>query len=483
MTSLKLLTNGPVRFPIIVILGSTGVGKSKLGIELSKRLNGEVVSADSMQVYKGLDIITAKVTEAEQAQCKHHMINIVDPLEKFNIVDFRNMALPIIQDITKRGKVPIVVGGTNYYIESLLWEILVSDENVIDATARPGDSEERIGRDQSKTSDLPNLEHRCPSAGNNDQIESLCENQEEISVPGSPKENLCCKKDCGNSEDGQKLAKNDYEYLKTIDPIAAARVHPNDARKVKRQLQIYELTGRLPSEVVNEQKSKEGADHLGGPLRFTNALVFWLTCEQEVLNKRLCDRVDEMVVNGLVGEISGFYDEYDKVLAKKKSGTEPYTEGIFQAIGFKEFHEYLTRKYVDEDKSKQLLKEGIEALKRVTIRYSKKQKTWVRNRFLKRPEFSSPDVYQLDASDIEKWYQTVLDPALKVAKAFLVQEEIDMKPVARIAKDPEEDVHKHYHCEACDEKLIVGDHVWVKHRKSRKHKKRLARKRKLESSG
>ena len=483
MASWKQLTHGPVRFPIIVILGSTGVGKSKLGIELSKRLNGEVISADSMQVYKGLDVITAKVTEAEQAQCKHHMINIVEPLEKFNIVDFRNMALPVIQDITKRGKVPIVVGGTNYYIESLLWEILVSEENVGDVTASQSDFEECIGRNQPKASDLPNLEHRYPLEGNRDHTESPHEKQEEKSVPDSPKESLCCKNDCSISEDGQKLPKNEYEYLKTIDPIAASRVHPNDSRKVKRQLQIYELTGRLPSEVVNEQKSKEGADHLGGPLRFTNALVFWLTCEQEVLNKRLCDRVDEMVVNGLVGEISGFYDEYDKILAKRKSSTEPYTEGIFQAIGFKEFHDYLTRKDVDEDKSKQLLKEGIDALKRVTIRYSKKQKTWVRNRFLKRPEFSSPNVYQLDASDIVKWYQTVLEPALKVAKAFLVEEEIDIKPVPRISKDPEEDVHKHYHCEACDEKLIVGDHVWMKHCKSRKHKKRLARKRKLENSG
>ena len=119
---------GVRRLPLVVILGSTGTGKSKLAIEIGKRLGGEIISADSMQVYKGLDIITNKVTAEEQSQCPHHMIDFVSPLKEFSVVDFRNMALPLIEDIKSRGKIPIVVGGTNYYIESVLWDILIDED-------------------------------------------------------------------------------------------------------------------------------------------------------------------------------------------------------------------------------------------------------------------------------------------------------------------------------------------------------------------
>ncbi|XP_016126389.1 tRNA dimethylallyltransferase, mitochondrial-like [Sinocyclocheilus grahami] len=111
---------------IVVILGATGTGKSKLAIEIGKRLNGEIISADSMQVYKGLDIITNKVTEEEQAQCRHHMSSFVDPLVSgYTVVDFRNKALSLIEDMHRRKKLPIIVGGTNYYIESILWKVLI----------------------------------------------------------------------------------------------------------------------------------------------------------------------------------------------------------------------------------------------------------------------------------------------------------------------------------------------------------------------
>ncbi|XP_065070568.1 tRNA dimethylallyltransferase-like, partial [Rhopilema esculentum] len=212
------------KYPIIVILGSTGVGKTKLSIELAKKVDGEIISADSMQVYKGLDVVTAKATQAERAEIKHHMIDMVNPLDSFSVVEFRNMALPIISDISSKGKVPIIVGGTNYYIESLLWNILVTEDS---------------GNQKTLASDL------------------------EDTSPNLSKIDFEVLKD-------QSI----YKFLQSIDPVAASKVHPNDSRKVKRKLEIWKATGKKPSDVIVEQQSLDGGDHLGGPLRFTNSLVF-----------------------------------------------------------------------------------------------------------------------------------------------------------------------------------------------------------------
>ncbi|KAF2367224.1 tRNA dimethylallyltransferase [Trinorchestia longiramus] len=115
--------------PIVVILGATGTGKSKLAIEIAQKFNGEIISADSMQVYKGLDIITNKVTAEEQSLVKHHLLDFVDPLEDFHIHHFRDRALEVIKQLHGAGKLPVVVGGTHYYIESLLWQVLVGKDS------------------------------------------------------------------------------------------------------------------------------------------------------------------------------------------------------------------------------------------------------------------------------------------------------------------------------------------------------------------
>ncbi|GFO47983.1 tRNA dimethylallyltransferase [Plakobranchus ocellatus] len=115
------------RIPLVVVLGATGAGKSKLAIEIAKVFKGEIISADSMQIYKGLDIITNKVTEEEQSEAPHHLISYLEPDHKhYNVVDFRDAALPIINDLFTRSKIPIIVGGTNYYIESILWDFLIN---------------------------------------------------------------------------------------------------------------------------------------------------------------------------------------------------------------------------------------------------------------------------------------------------------------------------------------------------------------------
>eukprot|EP00794_Sanderia_malayensis_P013769 gene13769-15211_t len=149
-----------------------------------------------------------------------------------------------------------------------------------------------------------------------------------------------------------------------------------------------------------------------------------------------------MLKNGLVNEISDFYTEYQSHLKDREVNTEPYTEGIFQAIGFKEFHKYLVNTSNDEKLAKKLLDEGIEALKRVTVRYAKKQSTWVRNRFLKRPECSSPNVYKLDTSSLEQWDDVVMKPALKAVQEFLNGDKVTLEPVPRISKDPDDSPHR-----------------------------------------
>ncbi len=446
MAALSSLVTESLSFPVIVILGSTGVGKTKLGIELARRINGEVISADSMQVYKGLDIITAKVTPDEQRQCKHHMIDVVSPLDKFNVVDFRNMALPIVSDISSRNKVPIIVGGTNYYIESLLWDILVDYDN---------DNDKEAGIEKKDQHGSFSAEQLPPEAqAGQESNHSFPEKQQDD---------------------------DDYRRLKLIDPVAASKVHPNDKRKVKRKLQISEMNAHTSTDAYKKQRDKEGSDHLGGPLRFKNTLVFWLCCEEIILKERLSKRVDEMLKNGLVEEISDFYAQYQKDLATRESKSEPYTEGIFQAIGFKEFHNFLTNKSTnDDDASKKMLEEGIEALKRVTVRYSKKQATWVRNRFLKRPEWSSPNVYKLDTSILDQWDEIVMQPALKATEEFLKGDKVSLEPVPKIIKDPNDSPHRQYVCDVCYGRLIVGDSTWNAHCKSRKHKKLSSKKRKLE---
>ena len=116
---------------LIVIVGPTGVGKTKLSIELAKKYNGEIINYDSTQVYKGLDIATAKVTDEEKEGIIHHLIDIKELDEMYTVYDFKKDATFLIEDIKKRGKTPILVGGTGLYITSLLYDYKMDEENII----------------------------------------------------------------------------------------------------------------------------------------------------------------------------------------------------------------------------------------------------------------------------------------------------------------------------------------------------------------
>lgn len=219
--------------------------------------------------------------------------------------------------------------------------------------------------------------------------------------------------------------------------------------------------------------------------------------------------MEKMVDEGLAKEITEFYKDYRETkkilhIAKTKNkdtieteesqtvnekvdDNEPqnkvendfFEDGIFQAIGFKEFHSYITYSDNDEVKKEVLLREGLEKLKRTTIKYSKKQQTWVRNRFLARPETNVPRVYNLDVSDKSKWKETVYDKALKISTAFMNEQTIPYPPMDRIKLDEEHDEHRKYVCDLCEGKIIIGNTSWKAHNASKGHRRRTSRKRKF----
>jgi tRNA dimethylallyltransferase len=188
-----------VKEKMIVIVGPTAVGKTRLGVELAKKFDGEVISGDSMQIYRGLDIGTAKVTEEEAEGIPHHLINEKDPDESYAVSDFKKAASKKIEAITARGHVPIVVGGTGLYIESLLFDVSHGGEAEPDETFRK-------------------------------QMEEKAE------------------------KDGKESI---WEQLKEIDPEAAKKIHHNNVRRVIRALEVYHVTGQTFSSYQAERQEKE----------------------------------------------------------------------------------------------------------------------------------------------------------------------------------------------------------------------------------
>ncbi|KAM7372931.1 hypothetical protein PAMP_007821 [Pampus punctatissimus] len=411
---------------LVVILGATGTGKSKLAIELGKRLQGEIISADSMQVYQGLDIITNKVTAEECAQCRHHMISFVDPLvSSYTVCVLGERCPSMLNDRLIRNKLPIIVGGTNYYIESLLWRVL------IDTAENNGPKDGGDGAQNRKL-----------------ELEKL-----------------------GGAELHKRLMK--------VDPKMAAMLHPNDKRKIARSLQIHEETGVPHSHWLEEQKGLEGSDELGGPLRYPNPCIFWLHTDKDGKERELKSRMEEMPYDGVITLIRSFHQR--TIYIDIKSESQDYQHGIFQSIGFKEFHDYLTAPESSTQQEKDMLRDkGIEALKTATRRYARKQNKWVRNRFLKRPGHNVPAVYGLNVTDLSKWEETVLNPALQILDSLSKGEEPAVAPIR--VQEAERGNKRVYHtCNLCD-KVIIGDLDWTAHLNSKKHHHHVRKKRKLDSA-
>lgn len=183
---------------IYVIGGPTASGKSKLAVELAKRINGEIISADSMQIYKDMNIGTAKLTKEEMQGIKHHLLDFVSPEERYSVANFKTDVKIKIEEILKKGKTPIIVGGTGLYIDSMIYGIEFQDEKI--------DKEYR------------------------EELNELAE-----------KEGL------------ERL----YEEARKIDPEAMKKISINDKKRIIRVLEIYHKTGKTKTEVEKESRKNE----------------------------------------------------------------------------------------------------------------------------------------------------------------------------------------------------------------------------------
>lgn len=183
---------------LIILTGPTAVGKTKLSLELAKKVGGEIISADSMQIYEMMDIGSAKIKKEEMQGIPHHLIDCISPSQEFNVVIFQKMALNAMEEIEKRNKIPIIVGGTGFYIQSVLYQI--------DFT--PNEDQGEVRKE---------LETLALTKG---------------------KEYL-------------------HEKLREVDPLSAREIHANNQKRVIRALEYYRLTGEPISRHNIEQRQKE----------------------------------------------------------------------------------------------------------------------------------------------------------------------------------------------------------------------------------
>ena len=275
--------------PLIILTGPTAVGKTKLSIELAKAVNGEIISADSMQVYKHMYIGSAKIKKEEMCGVSHHLIDVLEPDEEFHVVRFQEMAKQAMEEIYAKGKVPILAGGTGFYIQAVVKDIDFSKE----------------------TEKSPVRE----------ELEKLAE-----------------EKGCAYL----------HERLQQVDPKSAEKIHANNVKRVIRALEYFELTGK-PISLHNEEEAAKESPY--------NVAYFVLNDVRERLYERIDARVDAMLQEGLVEEVSG--------LAKKG-----YTKDMvsMQGLGYKEILSYLDGSYT--------LDEAVYILKRDTRHFAKRQLTW-----------------------------------------------------------------------------------------------------------
>ncbi|XP_077867929.1 tRNA dimethylallyltransferase-like [Saccoglossus kowalevskii] len=436
------------RLPVLVILGATGTGKSKLALELGSRFNGEIISADSMQVYKGLDIITNKVPAAERQQCPHHMIDYVDPLGRYTVVDFRNKAVPIVDDILSRQKLPIIVGGTNYYIESLLWNILLempirdSGELILNKELhRKGEPSLTPGK-RSWNDDIAGSALKVKMqktegdvGDSNVKIEEKDHEEKDETKKGVMKSELENKREelrqfISNIELDKVSGTELRCKLEAIDPVMADGTHPNDKRKLFRSLQVFVDYGVIHSELLEKQRSTEGGSVLGGPLRYKDACILWLQCERSVLDERLNKRVDEMMDAGLLDELNDFHSNYNQERLKSHKPESQSQHSCFLDI-------------------------------------------------FSGPGKEVPPVYGLDVTNVTDWDTKVLAPAVQILQSLSQGQTPSISPLPREAT-PDIDHHVSNVCEVCDGKLFVGEKQWKAHLQSRRHEKKMKKKRQLD---
>ncbi|GMM32331.1 tRNA dimethylallyltransferase [Martiniozyma asiatica (nom. inval.)] len=451
--------------PVICIIGTTGVGKSQLSIYLAKKLNGEIINADSMQMYKELPQITNKHPIEEREGIEHHVMNHINWGEEYYIHRFKNECETAMEKIWSLGKVPIIVGGTHYYLQSVLFNNRTVENDVSAQT-----------QDEFK-----------------DSINSVIKFPQELA-------NL-------KTLNSTEL----HPLLKLCDPVLAAKFHPNDSRRIQRALEIYYTTGRLPSELYKEQENQRES----GSLKH-DVLFFWVYSKLNELDIRLDKRVDKMMGNGGWAEVLELgqywkqvtkYSPADGIIDKiDKNADDKLDSGIFQVIGFKEFLPYLKENPTCSTGSppinNKLYQLCLEKMKLHTRQYARRQIKWIKNLLipqLKEEESNASlkfgKVFVLDATNIDKaeFRDKVENRGLEIASKFmkntwvesineipdsLGDEKGKLIPTDKLKSKVGEWTQQT--CEICNDRktgnplVFVGDQ-WEIHLKSKKHRTNIGR--------
>lgn len=293
--------------PLIILTGPTAVGKTDLSLKLAGAIDGEIISADSMQVYRHMDIGSAKVTREEMGGIPHYLIDVLEPDQEFNVVSFQSMAKEALNEIYSHGHIPIIAGGTGFYIQALLYDI--------DFTENDGDSSIRR------------------------ELEALAVSE------------------------GERAPLILHSMLQKADPKAAADIHPNNIKRVIRAIEYFRQTGERIS-LHNERAHAKESPY--------NFLYYVVTTERDQLYRRIENRVDRMLEQGLVEEVQRL-----KAMGCHRGQTS------MQGLGYKEILDYLNGECS--------LDEAVYRLKRDTRHFAKRQLTWFKRerdvRWIHLPDF------------------------------------------------------------------------------------------------
>ncbi|KAF4949565.1 hypothetical protein FGADI_8863 [Fusarium gaditjirri] len=420
------MSRKPPAEPLVVVLGSTGTGKSDLAVELATRLNGEIINADAMQLYNGLPIITNKITTEEQRGIPHHLLGHISLDEQpWDVDDFKREATRTIREIRGRGRLPILVGGSQYYVDPILFKEVILDD---------------IDLDMSKS--FPILQ-----------------------------------------ESGEVM----LHELRKVDPVMADRWHPKDRRKIQRSLEIYLRSGKRASEYYAEQQARKEAAQQDANKQPWENLLFWVYSERDVLRDRLDTRVDKMQTSGLMDEVRELYEFKHK---KEANGKRlDMTKGIWQSIGYKQFEPYLSAVDEGREAELEKLKSaGLEEMKSATRRYAVYQTRWIRLKQIPRIREIGPEamnnMYLLDSTDVSAYGQNVVEPAVKLTEQFLKGEErplpTDISPLAnevltQVGNPPPKATPCKRTCEVCHT-VLMTEEAWKQHLKSSTHRRVVRKK-------
>ncbi|KAI3406808.2 tit1 [Candida oxycetoniae] len=416
--------------PLISIVGTTGVGKSQFSIELAKCINGEIINADSMQVYRGVDIVTNKHPVKERQGIPHHLIDYVSWKEEYFIHRFNTEAINAINDIHNRNKIPIVVGGTHYYLQTLLFKNKTME-----------------GRKERELS------------------------QQELDILDGPTDTL-------------------FQTLQSIDPTIACKFHPQDHRKLRRALEIWFTTGVKPSIIYHEQKLNELKE---SSLKY-NTIVFWLYSDMPELYKRLDARVDTMMQTGAIEEIKALYQSYKAAKCDCSSGIYqvigfkeflPWleTESTDVKVLDSAFNDGVER-----------MKTRTRQYAKYQVKWIQKTLSLELQKEAKFDFINGGKLCILDATDLTQWDQNVRDHGIRITKQFLNYGSKKIETVApqnleHLMSNDEKHLKsnkklgaesnwKHFQCDICKDKsgrplVAVGEENWNLHLNSRKHRRQL----------